>query len=204
MEIIWHGQTCFTLKGTSATVVTDPYDGIGLTLPSLKANVVTLGLDKKGFSNWKAVAGDPKVLDWPGEYEAAGVLVMALEAEGGKRVLHFQLDGIRIVHLGMLDKKLTEEMIEQLGDIDIALIPVGGGEALDAKLAHEVIEQLEPRVVIPMNYNVEGLEADVAPVGNFLKEVGGHMEPLDKFVLKGRAGLPEETTQYVVLNPQLG
>lgn len=203
MEILWHGQTCFTLKGSCATLVTDPYGGIGLKLPKLKADLVTVSQQAPEFNEVSAVEGTPKVFDWPGEYEASGVLAMAIEA-GEKLIFHIEMDAIRLAHLGTLDTKLTESMIEQLGDVDILLIPVGGAGALDAKMAHEVIEQIEPRVVIPMHYQIEGLTEKVAGVAPFLKEIGGHMEPQDKFVIKGRGSLPEETTQFVVLNPQLG
>ena len=191
MEIIWHGQNCFTFKGTSATVVTDPYSGIG----TLKADMVTVSQDDPKFNALTKIEGAPRIFDWPGEYEASGVLVMAIDC-GGKRIFHIEMEGIRFLHLGTLNTQLTESMIEQLGEVDVLLIPVGGGDALDAKGAHEVIEQIEPRIVIPMGYQSGGVEP-------FLKEIGAHMEPQDKFVIKGRGSLPEETTQFVVLNPQL-
>lgn len=203
MEIIWHGQNCFTLKGTDATVVTDPYRDNGLTLPKLKAQIVTVSENTPGYGNVAAVEGEPRVFEWPGEYESQGVLMSGFES-AGKRIFHMEIDGIRIAHMGRLEAKLSEEVIEALGDVDVLMIPVGGGDAIDHKLAHQVIEQIEPRVVIPMHYMIDGLKADVAGVDLFLKEMGSHGEPQEKWVIKGRSTLPEEAMQFVVLVPQVG
>lgn len=221
MEIIWHGQSCFTLKGDRITVVTDPYGEIGLKLPKLKADIVTVSHDHADHNNTAAVEGEPHIFDWPGEYEAGGVMLVGLEAfhfkkseeadekavaRGKTIIFHIDLDDLRICHLGDLGHKLTDEMVETIGDVDILLIPVGGGSTIDHKTAHQVIEQIDPRIVIPMHYKIDGLkvETELQDVEPFLKEVGAHNEGLDKLEIKGRASLPEETTSFVVLEPRLG
>ena len=218
MEIIWHGHSCFTIKGKNATVVTDPYGEIGLKLPKLKADFVTVSHDHESHNNTAAIEGEPQIFDWPGEYEKSGVLFTGISAfhapesageEGIKRgrntIFHLEVDDIKLCHLGDLGHKLTDAMIEMIGDVDILLIPVGGGTALDAKKAHEVVEQIDPRVVIPMHYKIDGLKReDLAPLDVFMKEVGSHSEAQESFKLKSRAELPEETTVFTLLKPILG
>ncbi|MBT5016010.1 MBL fold metallo-hydrolase [Candidatus Peregrinibacteria bacterium] len=222
MEIIWHGQSCFTLKGSKATVVTDPYGDIGLKLPSLKANILTVSHDHEDHNNVAAVEDNPQLFDWPGEYEANGVMMTALNAfhyrkseeedekaaaRGKTLIFHFEIDGIKVCHLGDLGHKLTDDMVEAIGDVDILLIPAGGDSTIDHKTAHQVIEQIDPRIVIPMHYKIPGLkvEADLQDVEPFLKEMGvSSSESQEKLEVKGRSSLPEATTAYVVLEAQLG
>lgn len=183
MEIIWHGQFCFTLKGNGATIVTDPFD------PKIKADVVTMSHRKEDHGIEAST-----VFDWPGEYESKGILITLISTDEKEENLaaHFEMDGVKICHLGNLNGKLSDAALEMIGDVDILLIPVGGGEALDSKTAHEVIEQLEPRVVIPMNFK---------DAGPFMKAAGTHEEPRESFKIKTRAELPEETTIFVQLLP---
>ncbi len=218
MEIIWHGHSCFTLKGNAAKAVTDPYAEIGLTLPKLDASIVTVSHEHEDHNNSEAIEGDPIVFDWPGEYEAGGVMITGIEAfhypkseedtkaaERGKVVIfHIEIDDIKICHLGDLGHKLTPEMVEAVGDVDVLLIPVGGNFTIDHKTAHEVVEQIDPRIVIPMHYKIDGLKLDIQGVEPFLKEVGAQNNPQEKLEIKGRSQLPEDTTEFVVLGAQMG
>jgi L-ascorbate metabolism protein UlaG (beta-lactamase superfamily) len=124
---------------------------------------------------------------------------------GRNNLFHFEIDGFRVCHLGDLGHKLTDEMIEMLGDVDILMVPVGGGTTIDHKKAHEVVEQIDPRVVIPMHYKINGLKRDdMAGIAEFLKEVGSHEESLENYKIKSRSDLPEETTAFVTLEANLG
>lgn len=205
MDIIWHGHSCFTLKGEDAVIVTDPYNGLGSTLPKLKAHVVTFGDAHAQSVNAEAaeVEGSPKILDWPGEFEVAGVNIEALAQDQGNIFL-FNIDGMKVCHLGGLAHELSDETLELIGDVDILLIPVGGGSVLDAKPAQRLVEAIEPRVVIPMYFMSGESKMDIQGPSEFLKAVGkSNLEPLDKFTVKGRATLPEESMEFVLLEPQL-
>lgn len=201
MELIWHGQNCFTLKGNGATVVLDPCDPkIGLTMPKIKADVVTVSHQGEDHGV-EAVT----LFDWPGEYESKGILItlVATDEKEENLAAHLDVEGVKICHLGNLSGKLSDAALEAIGDVDVLLVPVGGGDVLDSKGAHEVIEQLEPRVVIPMHYKIEGLKDEkIAGVEAFLKAAGTHNEPRESFKIKTRAELPEETTIFVQLLPQ--
>ena len=124
-------------------------------------------------------------------------------AERGKNTIYkIEMEGISLVHLGDLGHKLTEGQTEILSGVDVLFIPVGGIYTIDAQTAAEVATQLEPSIIIPMHYQRAGLNpqafAELAPVSNFLKEMGKEgIVPQPKLKVT-KDTLPQET-QVVVL-----
>lgn len=211
MDIYWYGQACFKIKGKNATVIIDPFDSefVGLKLPKdMDSNIAIKTHDHKDHSNIESVTGDPVLITGPGEYEIKGVSVTGVGlfhdskegAERGKNTIYnINIDNLNIVHLGDLGHILTEDQAEEVGNCDILLIPVGSVFTIDGKMASEVVSQLEPRIVIPMHYKVEGLKFDLEPVENFLKEMGvENAVPQPKLSIT-KDKLPEEP-QVIVLN----
>lgn len=213
MDITWHGHSCFTVRGKTATVAIDPFSGIGLKEPKLTADILLETHSHPDHANRDAVKGDPFVIDSPGEYESHGVMIDGLPtyhdakqgAERGRNTVYsFVLEDMQLVHLGDLGHLLDQGSIERLGDVDVLFIPVGGHFTIDAKTAGEVVTQLQPRVTIPMHYKVPGLKLDVlAPVDDFLKIAGAKSDKLEKTTWKVKAAdLPTEDSKVVVFpNP---
>ncbi len=209
MDIDWFGQSCFRIREGAVTVVTDPYDkSIGYTLPRLRADIVTVSHDAPGHANAAAIKGDPKVLTRPGEYEIKGVFITGIqswrgpsakgEAKEENTIFVFEFGDLTVCHLGDLSRVLTQAQVESMPGIDILMVPVGGGSALDADKAAEVISQLEPRIVIPMHYLTPYVNLPLDPLGKFLKEMGVADQPEVDSLRITRSQLPEET-QVVVL-----
>jgi L-ascorbate metabolism protein UlaG (beta-lactamase superfamily) len=215
MEITWLGHSCFRLRNRTATVVTDPYGkDLGLMLPRVRADIVTVSHDAEDHNYIKGVKGDFKVLSGPGEYEVSGVFITGLELSdrkaGGKAAkdavtaLHntvfiFEFDDLTICHLGDLNTVPTQAMVEEsLNSVDVLLIPVGGGESLTAAQAAEVVSLLEPHVVIPMHYKFKGSNLKLDIVSKFLKEMGLDKVDEQEVLKLERSGLPDET-QVVLL-----
>ena len=203
------------------TVVTDPYDAKAVGLKPIKhsADVVLSNADFPLHHDISQFGGETKVFDWPGEYESKGIHFHGLPAydrpkekdeskkdEANKVIIYrIDIDGFKICHLSNIGHKLTPEMMEAIGDIDILLVPVGGVGCLDVKKAHEVIEQVDPRIVIPMYYKVDGIKLPLVELPVFLKEVG-LAAPVTEKVLKFSAPsvLPQENTEYKILEADLG
>lgn len=216
MDIYWYGQACFKLKGKEATVVVDPFDPqfVGLKLPKdLVADVVLSSHDHGDHNFTSAVVGSegttPLVFKEPGEYEVKGVTITGVssfhdDAGGAKRglntIFHLNCDNLNIVHLGDLGQsQLTEEQLAQIGEVDLLLIPVGSVYTIDGKTASDIAAQLEPRIIIPMHYFIEGLKFELEGVDKFLKEMGvENVSPVPKLSIT-KDKLPEEP-QVVVLN----
>lgn len=214
MEITWYGQTCFRLSERGmATVVTDPYPpDTGLTLPRPRADVVTVSRDDPQFRHTSGVRGPFKVFDGPGEYEVGGVFIIGVtlyanerqaQARGPNTVFTFDYGGLTVCHLGLLGHVPTQAQVEDLGTVNILLVPVGGGGSLTPAQASEVISLFEPNLVIPMYYKIPGLKVNLGTLSRFLKEMG--LEKVDsQEVLKVTRSSLSEETQVVILEPKQG
>lgn len=207
MEINWYGHSCFRLRDKEITIVTDPYDkSLGLSLPKLKADVVTISHDHPDHSCSQIVKGEPVVLSGPGEYEIKGVFITGTASADGKKhgqyrdntIFVFEIDGLNVCHVGDLDHVPEQEQIEALGDVHVLLVPVGGGKTLNASQAAEVIRLLEPRIVIPMHYALPELTIELDSVSKFFKEMGLR-EPTPEPSFKATASALPEETQVVLL-----
>ena len=209
MEIYWLGHSCFRIKGSSATVITDPYSpDSGYSLGQPAANIVTVSHSHSGHSYIQGVADQPKLVTRPGEYEISGVLIIGIasfhDSEGGKNrgkntVYLMEIDEITICHLGDLGHLLSTEQLEEIDNVDILLLPVGGVSTIDATIAAKVVRQLEPKIVIPMHYRTEASGQELEPAERFLKEMGaGEVTPRPKLVVT-KSNLPS-STQITLLN----
>jgi L-ascorbate metabolism protein UlaG (beta-lactamase superfamily) len=202
MEIYWLGHGCFRLKGRDATVITDPAaPSTGYKIGKLPANVVTISRNKPENSYLQAIQGEPKVLNGPGEYEIAGVLISGVRTErepaGGKNrnvAFVMDIDDVRICHLGDISEVPNSDDAEALSSADVLLIPVGGGTVFNAQKAAETVSMLEPKLVIPMIYQTDAATAQLDPVDKFLKEMGIEAKPAESRVNITRSTVPASTT----------
>ena len=106
----------------------------------------------------------------------------------------FSVDDINICHLGTIGDDLDDETFSKIGDVDILIVPIAGKNTLNAKKAHKIVEEIEPRVVIPMNYSND---EELQPM---LKEMGiSEHEELEKLSVSSRNSLPDDRTDFVVL-----
>ncbi|GIK43294.1 MAG: Zn-dependent hydrolase [Chloroflexota bacterium] len=210
MEITWYGHACFRLKDRNTTVVTDPYDKtLGLSLPRPKADIVTISHASPHHNHTAGLKGEFKVVDGPGEYEIGGVFITGIHLTGPKKkngdetvqnnIYVIYMEDIAICHLGDLSHVPTQNQVEDLGSIEVLMVPVGGQNALNAAQAAEVISLIEPYIVIPMHYHLPGLTIKLDPVEKFLKEMGlAKADTMDTLKLT-KSSLPEET-QIVLLD----
>lgn len=212
MYITWLGQSCFKIQGKNATIITDPYQpAIGLTLPRLTGDIVTVSHQHKDHNNVGAVSGNPFIVTTAGEYEIKSVFIQGIpswhdEKDGNERgantIFLFNLEEMKLAHLGDLGTVLSDKQLEKLEGVDVLLVPVGGVYTIDAKKAAEVINQVEPRVVIPMHYQISGLAYKLQPVSRFCDEMGVKVNGAEEKLRITKKGLPVEETKVVILKPQ--
>jgi len=209
MDITWYGHSCFRVTERGyATVVTDPFDAsLGYEVPKLKADILTISHNAAGHSNLSAVKGFSRVIDGPGEYEIGEVFIIGVATfdqtvEDPRLNVVYVLDysHLTVAHLGDLNHVPNQSMIDALGPIDIALVPVGGGSGLSSSQAAEVVSLLEPSIVVPMHFRTEALRGlDLDPVDRFLKEMGINAIQ-EETTLRVAAGALPEQTQIVLLD----
>ncbi len=182
MEITWLGHSCFRLRGSQTTVITDPYPPeLGYSLGKPSARIVTISHQHPSHSYIQGVGGEPKILSGPGEYEINGILILGIatfhDTEGGAKrgkniVYAMDIDDITVCHLGDLGHVLTSQQVEAIDNVDVLLLPVGGMSTLNASMAAAVIRQLEPKTVVPMHYKTLAINRELEPVEKFFKEMG--------------------------------
>ncbi len=208
MEITWLGHSCFRLRGREGVVVTDPFSkDAGYEWPRPRADIVTISHEHENHSQAQRVAGDPKVVRGPGEYEINNIFVTGIAsfhdakkgAERGPNTIYLiEFDDMKVCHLGDLGHVPTQTQAEALNDLDVLLVPVGGVHTLNAAQAAEVVSQLEPRIVIPMHYKTKAYPQKLEGLDKFLKEMGlKSVEEQDSLKVT-KNSVPEET-QVVVL-----
>lgn len=212
VEVSFLGHSCIRLRAKKLTIVVDP----GQSVKKVETDIVLLTQNNPYHASLSSVSPkdgkSPFVISGPGEYEILGCQIVGLttpskespEGDGSKNTIYqVTLDGLCFLHLGSLSRKLDKNQVEQLSNVEVLIIPVGGGYVLEPKDAPEVIAQLEPKIVIPTHF----LEADgnfpLKELDKFLKQEGAESKTsLDKLQLT-REKLPEET-EIVVLKRQGG
>jgi L-ascorbate metabolism protein UlaG (beta-lactamase superfamily) len=211
MEITWHGLSCFRLvERGMASVVTDPFDhhAVGFEALKLKAEIVTVSHDAPGHNFVNAVKGRSQLITGPGEYEIGGVFITGVQTDGSRSkrqaeearntLYVFDYDGVTVAHLGDLRRVPSQSEVEELGEVQVALVPVGGGGGLNAAQAAEVVSLLEPGIVIPMHYQVPETSLKLAPLNRFLKEMGVGTSAPEATLKVTRSSIPSEMRVVVL------
>ena len=209
MDITWLGYSCFRIKGKEVTVITDPYPpGLGYSLGRPQADIVTVSHSHPEHSYTQGISGGTKVIKGPGEYELKGTFITGIATwhdanEGqklGKNTVYLlELDSLILCHLGDLGHQLSSELIEELGDIDVLFLPVGGVSTIGGATAAEIVRRLTPKVAIPMHYKTATLKKELEPVDKFLKEMGIKENVSQPKLSVSRSNLPT-STQVTVLD----
>ena len=181
MDMVWLGHSSFRLHSQGMVVVTDPYpESLGLRVDGRAAAIVTVSNTHPNHSAEDTVTGEPQVFSAPGEYEYSDVMVRGVMTglpEGAphehRNVAYtIEMDGISVCHLGDLSRPLTTRQLEELKPVDVALVPAGGHCTLSLDQALQTIQDLDPKVVVPMHFGhgQEGVTLD--GVEPFLRRLG--------------------------------
>ena len=167
MLITYHGHSEFYLEAADGfCLLTDPYDDhVGYPMISSRADAVTVSHGHGDHNFTQKALGAPAIIDSAGEwYPSPDVKVTAIpsvhdDADGAKRgknlLMKIEMEGLPLAHLGDQGVVLTPEQVKALGRIDILMLPIGGFFTIDAAAAKKIVDQVKPRVVIPMHYKTE-------------------------------------------------
>jgi L-ascorbate metabolism protein UlaG (beta-lactamase superfamily) len=188
--------------------MTDPYPpGLGYSLGRPQANIVTVSHPHPGHSYIDGVNGEYKVIKGPGEYELKDVYITGIatwhDADKGQKlgrntIYVLEIEGVTLCHLGDLGHQLSSELLEEVGDIDVLFLPVGGISTIGGATAAEIVRRVTPKVAIPMHYKTPTLKRDLEPVDRFLKEMGIKEKVSQPKLSVSRSNLPA-ATQVIVL-----
>lgn len=213
MVITWYGHACFKIQSGETVFVIDPFaKDIGLTPPRFRADVVMVTHEHADHNNSAALGGEPFLISGPGEYEIKGVRIQGIETfhdavsgkERGKNTVYrITVEGVTLLHMGDFgEAEIRNETLEEVGEVNVLMIPVGGKYTIDAAQAEKVVRAVAPAYVIPMHYKIPGLVFPLDPVDVFLKEMGASgVTPQEKFLIKEKDLAEEKNTEIVLLRP---
>ncbi|NCF75274.1 MAG: hypothetical protein GWO87_02185 [Xanthomonadaceae bacterium] len=190
MQIIWHGQSCFFIKSKSQdkeiNILVNPCDSKKLA----KANIVLLNneiLDRKKLKKIKAF-----IIDSAGEFEIKNNFVQGI-SDNKNIVFVLEVEGIHLVDLGEV-KHLENGLLSKLQNVDILILPINKEKFLNIDEATEIINQLEPRIIIASNYQ------ESKEIKKFAEKVGANLkEAVDKFKIM-KKNLPQDGREIIILN----
>jgi len=215
MKIKWLGHASFLITSDTGTrLITDPYvTGGNLSYGEIKesADIVTVSHQHHDHNNVAAVQGNPEVVSEAATVEIKGIKFKGTpcfhdDAGGSQRgtniIFCFEIDGIRVCHLGDLGHQLSDEQVAELGKVDILFIPVGGYFTIDAKGATEVSDRLKPKVIIPMHFKNDRYSGPLVGVDEFLRGKKD-VSRLDASEVEFKAGQLPTSTQIVLPKPAL-
>src|SRR3989344_1368788 len=213
MDVKYLGHSAFFIKSREAKLVTDPFEPqmVGLKFPKVEADIVTVSHQHKDHNQAQLVVGTPLIIDMPGEFEKKSIRILGFQtfhdkqkgAERGENIAYkIEGEGISLLHCGDLGLVWDDSFIDQIGEINVLLIPVGGFYTIDSNEAVELVKKIEPSIVIPMHYNHPKLNQQtfgkLSPVADFLKKLGvENAVPVVKLVVK-KEELQEEMKVIVM------
>ena len=184
MIVTWQGHSCFLLKSEEGlSLLLDPFheSDVGYAMPIIGADIVIISHDHLDHNNVDAAGSGADVIFGPGEYISRDMEITGIKSyhdkergklRGTNTIFCFELDGIRVCHLGDLGHTLSRTQVKAIGPVDLLFLPVGGRYTIDAVGANQVMKQLHPVVTIPMHYRTGALGFELEPVDDFLKGKG--------------------------------
>ncbi len=213
MDIKYFGHASFFVRTKRAKLVTDPFDPkfIGMKFPKTEADIVTVSHHHADHNYLQGISGNPLVIEMPGEFEKNGIRIFGYQtyhdkkkgAERGENIVYkIEDEEVSVLHCGDLGLVLDDSFIDQLGEIDVLLVPVGGFYTINSDEAVELVKKIEPSIVIPMHYGSPKLNPNLreklSPVEEFLKKIGAeNVTPVPKLTVK-KEELEEEMKVVVM------
>ena len=199
MVITYYESLCFKVQsGETVLAFNPPSKESKFKSPRFAADIVLVSSNHKDCNGWENIPGKtegvrPFIADGRGEYEISDIYIKGIGTNGlNNTVYTLTLEDISLCHLGVLSKEMDPKLKEEVGEVDILFIPIGGGELLDPQKAAGAAIHLEAKVVIPMNYNESQLK-------QFIKEFGANgTSPVEKLTVK-KKDLAEKKGEVVIL-----
>lgn len=218
MNIKYLGHSSFKIQGATystdeTSVVIDPFNpkNVGLPFPATTADIIASTHEGHGDHGWyEGVTGNPFIVNTPGEYEIKGLSIEGLKSyhddtEGKERglntVYNFDFKEANVTHLGDIGHIPDAKLIEAIEGTEILIIPIGGTYTIDGKKALEIIEMIEPLIVIPMHYKTDKHSSNfdkLETLENFIKNNGITPTYSKEIKIKSKADLPTELT-FIIL-----
>ena len=206
MKLEWIGHACFSMTSANGTkVVTDPYDeSVGIRMMKVPCDMATISHEHHDHNHVDMLEGSPKIFHAVQSGQVGDVSTQAMASyhddrngtlRGSSVVRVFDIDGLKVVHMGDQGCMPGENVLEMIADADVMMIPVGGVYTVDAQGAKAILDRVHPKCVIPMHYKTAHCAYPIAGVEPFLRLMGAEgAQPVDALDVT-----PEHVPQGVVV-----
>lgn len=217
MNIQYYGHSCFKLftkpsgRGQDEVVIFfDPFDKkIGLRPPQGQADIVLVSHEHHDHNNTESLKGDFRIINIPGEYSVSGISIIGIDSyhdsekgslRGNNTIFLLESEDIKVCHLGDLGTELDAKQMEEISSANVLMIPIGGKYTIDAKKAIEIIKKIEPEIIIPMHYKINGSTVDIANEKEFCDEIGNCSKDKTSRLNLKKKDLEEKKMEVVLMN----
>lgn len=209
MKIKWLGHSCFLITNQRGiNILTDPFDGtLGYQMTKEKINIITISHEHYDHNNTMGIKGKPVVLKGAVNRDTHKIIFKGIPSyhdsafgkyRGTNTIFVIRTDEMALCHLGDLGHLLEDTQLTELGQIDIIFIPIGGYYTLNHIQANQVIEQVKPRIVLPMHYKTDAIKWSLEPLAVFLDKKQNIKIIGSNTLEVGNQSLPEKTAIYVL------
>ncbi|MCL2063740.1 MAG: MBL fold metallo-hydrolase [Candidatus Cloacimonetes bacterium] len=211
LTLKWYGHAMWSLITENFHIILDPYANIGYEMPKeLTADIVISSHEHFDHNNFKLILPNFQKISQIGTYQLTHCKVKMIEASHGRvneknlgdtYLIHITFDGVTLLHCGDLGVVLNEDLLKEIGEVDILFIPVGGHFTINAEKAKEVIELLTPKFVFPMHYKTEKSTIDFIETIEPFAELYPNMEKINSNIFEiSKEDLNKETQRILQLN----
>lgn len=200
MQLSYLGFDCLKLTTGGITILVHPLTKeCGLPVSKNGAEIVITPMN----ADYDGGRGSSFIINSPGEYEVKGVFIYGHFLKKQKQTVYLIIaDGVRLLFLGQLkNKDISVKDLDFFKLADVVVLPVGGNGVLTAQQAVDLISDIEPRIVVPIVYQIKGLKTEYAPVETFIKAFGGKNEIVDKLKIT-KNDLPTDDVLAYIINAQ--
>lgn len=215
MKVKFLGHACFLIETQNKKILTDPYEpqsyggAVAYTPIEESVDIVTVSHSHADHSGTSSLKGNPIIKDTEKEENFEGIKIKGLKSfhdekggllRGQNIIFVIESEGLKIAHLGDLGAIPSQDILDELKNVDVLLIPVGGVFTIDYKKATQLIDLINPKIVIPMHYKTERLGFDIDRVDKFLEGKENVVKKETSEIEIKKENLPSKT-QIVVLKP---
>ena len=209
MKIKWLGHSSFLIENERGIkIITDPFDEtLGYKLPRIKVNIVTVSHEHFDHNYVRGVKGRPVVFKGiikreSHKMEFRGISSYHDSVYGSKRgpntIFVIKADGLNLCHLGDLGHILSQDKLTEIGSVDVLFIPVGGFYTIDSGQATQIVNDIKPKITIPMHYKTDAIKFSIDPVEPFLSNKD-NVKKLESNELEIKKDTLPKNNQIIVL-----
>lgn len=184
IRLKWFGHSMWKISTSDISIITDPFTDIGYTMPTAEtADIILSSHDHFDHNNFELIGGSPEIIKTEGKFKISGINIQTFltyhdETKGSERgdnlLMKFELEGRTFLHCGDLGHMISDELVNEIGNVNVLFIPVGGHFTINAETAKKIVDKIDPVIIFPMHYKTAVLTFPIKYKEDYLKLIKNH------------------------------